>query len=448
MYVRPLESLESRTLLTVTLDNGLLTIIGTDAADLIQVNQNGADIEVELNALTTPFDANLVNRIRIEGLGEADAINVNVNRPTTILGGAGNDNILGSDGGSDDVFGNTGADTFSGRGGDDTFTWNPGDGNDVINGDAGNDTHVFNGSNGDEIMAATPNGTRVTFTRNLGNIVMDIGGFENLVVNALGGNDTVSGAVGLAPLIAMTFNGGDGNDILNGGDGVDTFNAGAGDDFVDGNRGNDIAFLGAGDDTFQWDPGDGSDSFDGEAGFDTMLFNGANGDEVFEASANGSRLRFTRNVGTIVMDVGTTERIDLRALGGNDGTTINDLSGTGVTSVIVDAGEGNDTFVGSALAETFRGGAGDDTARFGAGDFLDMGAGTDTLQFFGTNGHDNIHIDANDRGADTEIRFHGTVGNQTAIFNGGERVAVFTLAGNDKVKVHKRAAELWDVDVT
>jgi Ca2+-binding RTX toxin-like protein len=158
MYVRPLESLESRTLLTVTLDNGLLTIIGTDAADLIQVNQNGADIEVELNALTTPFDANLVNRIRIEGLGEADAINVNVNRPTTILGGAGNDNILGSDGGSDDVFGNTGADTFSGRGGDDKFTWNPGDGNDVINGDAGND-YAEGGLGNDAISGGADNDT-------------------------------------------------------------------------------------------------------------------------------------------------------------------------------------------------------------------------------------------------------------------------------------------------
>ena len=448
MHHGQFEALEQRTLLTVTLDNGLVTVIGTDANDNIQINPNGAQIEVNLNAAISPFDAALINQIRIEALGGADTIAVNVNRPTTILGGAGNDNITGSDGGADDVFGNTGADTFAGRGGNDTFTWNPGDGNDVIDGDAGNDTHVFNGSNGDEIMNATPNGTRVTFTRNLGNIVMDIGGFENLVVNALGGNDTVSGAVGLAPLIAMTFNGGDGNDILNGSDGVDRFNAGAGDDFVDGNRGNDVAFLGAGDDTFQWDPGDGSDTFDGEDGFDTMLFNGASGDEVFEASANGSRLRFTRDVGNIVMDAGTTERIDLRALGGNDGTTINDLSGTGVTSVIVDAGDGNDTFVGSALAETFRGGGGDDTARFGAGDLLDMGAGTDTLQFFGTDAHDNIHIDANSNGADTEIRFHGTVGNQTAIFNGGERVAVFTLAGSDKVKVHKRAAELWDVDVT
>ena len=34
--------------------------------------------------------------------------------------------------------------------------------------------------------------------------------------------------------------------------------------------------MGAGDDTFVWNPGDDNDTLEGQGGFDTMLFNGAN----------------------------------------------------------------------------------------------------------------------------------------------------------------------------
>ena len=90
--------------------------------------------------------------------------------------------------------------------------------------------------------------------------------------------------------------------------------------------------MGAGDDTFQWDPGDGSDIVEGQDGADTMLFNGSNGDEIFEASANGERVRFTRNLGNIVMDLNDVEAIDLNALGGTDTTTVNDLSAAPTSS--------------------------------------------------------------------------------------------------------------------
>jgi Ca2+-binding RTX toxin-like protein len=147
------------------------------------------------------------------------------------------------------------------------------------------------------------------------------------------------------------------------------------------------------------------------------------------------------------MDVGTTEKLDLRALGGNDNTVINNLSGTPVNTVVVDGGEGNDTFIGSALRETFLGGGGNDTARFGAGDFFDMGADTDEIEFFATNGNDNIHVDAKQRDGNDELFLHGNVGNQRAVFNNGEIVTVFTLGGNDKVKIHNKASDLWDVNV-
>ena len=40
--------------------------------------------------------------------------------------------------------------------------------------------------------------------------------------------------------------------------------------------GNDIAFLGAGNDVFQWNPGDGNDTVEGQDGTDRLLFFGAN----------------------------------------------------------------------------------------------------------------------------------------------------------------------------
>ena len=90
--------------------------------------------------------------------------------------------------------------------------------------------------------------------------------------------------------------------------------------------------MGAGDDTFVWDPGDGSDVVEGQAGADTMLFNGAAVAEQVDVSANGNRLRFFRDPGNITMDTAGVERVDFNALGGADVVTVNDLTGTDVSS--------------------------------------------------------------------------------------------------------------------
>ena len=104
-------------------------------------------------------------------------------------------------------------------------------------------------------------------------------------------------------------NGDGGDDTLQGGSFNETLDGGDGNDLIDGNRGSDIAFMGAGDDTFKWDPGDGSDTVEGQDGSDTMLFNGANVAEHVDLSANGSRLRFTRDVATITMDTDGVESV-------------------------------------------------------------------------------------------------------------------------------------------
>ena len=113
-----------------------------------------------------------------------------------------------------------------------------------------------------------------------------------------------------------------------------------------------MALLGAGDDTFVWNPGDGSDTVEGQAGTDTLLFNGANINEKIDVSANGGRVRFTRDVANITMDLNGVEHINFTALGGADNITVNDLAGTGVTQVNIDLAATPGSGAGDGAADT------------------------------------------------------------------------------------------------
>jgi hypothetical protein len=193
-----------------------------------------------------------------------------------------------------------------------------------------------------------------------------LGSFAAINVDAGGGDDgvlldTANGAFTTAK--PTTVHGRTGDDTLIGGSGNETFFGGRGNDFVDGNGGADTAFLGRGDDTFVWDPGDGSDTVEGGSGYDTHIFNGSGGNEVFAASADGHRVRFTRNLGNIVMNLDDFEALDVNAEGGTDSTTVNDLAGTGLTDVTVDlAGDpGSDFSDGVADSVQVEGTAGVDT---------------------------------------------------------------------------------------
>lgn len=95
-----------------------------------------------------------------------------------------------------------------------------------------------------------------------------------------------------------------------------------------------ILLGGAGDDTLTG--GSNTDSLYGGAGVDTLLFNGSNANEFIDVSANGSRVRFFRDVANVTMDLNGLEQIDFNALGGADSVVVNDLTGTGVATVNVD----------------------------------------------------------------------------------------------------------------
>jgi Ca2+-binding RTX toxin-like protein len=423
---------------SLNVTSGIVSIFGDATGNTITISRDAAGNLLSNGVLIPGATVANTALIRVFGMGGDDVITlseVNGALPAAMLfGGAGNDILTGGSG-NDLLFGGVGNDTLLGKGGfdflfggadndtltggdaddqvfgeagDDRMIWNPGDDTDLNEGGDGTDTVEVNGGNGSEQFTTTANGARVRFDRiNPAPFSIDIGTCENLVLNANGGDDTFSATGNLATLIHITVDGGAGNDTILGGNGNDTLIGGDGDDFIDGNQGNDRMLLGVGNDTFQWDPGDGSDVVEGEDGNDKMIFNGGALAEVFDVSANGTRVRFTRNIGSIVMDLNGIETLELHALGGVDLFTVNDLAGTSMTNITVD------------LAGTIGGTTGDGAA--------------DTITVQGTAAADAFNILANSGAVDvfglTAVLhiLHPEMANDSLIVNGQGGTDTFTI---------------------
>jgi hypothetical protein len=267
-------------------------------------------------------------------------------------------------------------------------------------GDGAADSVTVNGTNDPDDIQITANGSAVDVNGVPPTVQIDHPEAANdkLTVNGLGGADTITAGPGLAALIQLVINGGTEVDVLTGGDGNDR---------IVGQQQNDSMFGGDGNDTLVWAPGDANDLVEGQAGTDTMEFIGSAGSEAFEASAVAGRLRFTRNLGNIVMDADGTERVDLRALGGQDTTAVNDLSDTDVTKVDID------------LAAAIGGGAGDGLA--------------DAITVNGTDGPDNVAVAANGGVVDLTGLFAAVSISHSEVAN--DSLAIKTLGGNDDVAI-------------
>jgi Ca2+-binding RTX toxin-like protein len=221
-------------------------------------------------------------------------------------------------------------------------------------GDGAADNVIVNGTGKNDALNITGAGTAVSVTGLPAavNINGAEGANDRLTVNGGVGNDTINAATLPAGIIGLTIDGGAGNDTITGSQGADTLIGGDDNDSVIGGRGDDVAFLGAGDDSFSWNPGDGSDTIEGQAGVDALLFNGSNAGENFDISANGGRVRLFRDVGNVTMDLNGMEHIQLATVGGADSITVNDLTGTGVTQVSVNlaaSGGGGDNQADSVV---------------------------------------------------------------------------------------------------
>jgi Ca2+-binding RTX toxin-like protein len=451
---------------TITGGRGNDIMVGGEGDDrMIWNNGDGSDImdgdggadTVEVNGSTTAGDNFTVNpngsRVRFDRINlglfnldiSAEALEVNGGEGDEVItgtvglaalitmtfnGDGGNDTLIGGDGvdilnggdGNDIITGARGNDIMIGAAGDDLLIWNNGDGSDVMDGDDGADTVQVNGSTtaGDN-FTVNPNGSRVRFDRtNLGLFTLDISA-EALEVNGGGGDEVITGTVGLAPLILMTFNGGADNDTLIGGDGVDTLNGDDGNDTIVGARGNDIMAGGAGDDLLVWNNGDGSDIMDGDDGADTVQVNGsATAGDNFTVNPNGSRVRFDRvNLGLFNLDI-SAEALEVN---GGEGDEV--ITGTvdlaPLITMTFNGGPGNDTLVGGDGVDTLNGDEGNDTITGARGnDIMVGGEGDDRLIW--NNGDGSDTMDGNSGSDVVEVNGSTTAGDSFEIAQNGSRV--------------------------
>ncbi|MBE9063587.1 hypothetical protein IQ256_21765 [cf. Phormidesmis sp. LEGE 11477] len=214
-----------------------------------------------------------------------------------------------------------------GGAGNDRLIWNNGDGSDRMRGGSGQDVTEVNGAleAGDEFELGA-NGKRVDFRRvNLGLFQLDINGVESMEINGGGGDDSLTvQSLSETRLKRVNFDGGDGNDFLNGsaadvniladgGDGDDILIGGSGDDILIGGNGADLLIGGPGNDILIG--GVGTDLF--RIGSGTSLirtFNAAEGDmlqiqqdllpQPYLGSADAIRdsLTYNSNSGVLALD--------------------------------------------------------------------------------------------------------------------------------------------------
>ena len=286
-----------------------LVFIGANVDETVDVSANGQRLRFFRNPANITMDCDGIERVDFEAFGGKDQVTINDLTGTQVA----------------NVFLDLSSTLGTGDGQTDTI---------VVNGTTTNDLITVTGStNGVDLFGLTAAVAIVGAEQ----------GLDELIINTLGGTDTIDASDVSSGAIELTLNGGTGNDILIGGQG---------DDLLIGAQGSDSGFCGAGDDTFVWNPGDGSDVVEGEAGQDTMLFNGANVGENVEVSANGRRLRFLRDPGNITMDCDEVEVVQFNALGGADIIIVGDLNGTSVTKVNLDLANPAATGSGDNQADT------------------------------------------------------------------------------------------------
>ena len=286
-------------------------------------------------------------------------------------------------------------------------------------------------------------------------------------VNGQGGGDVIIASAGLADLTSLDLDGGEGNDLLIGSDGADVLRGGAGNDTLLGGRGNDVVLGQDGNDLLIVNNGDGSDFLEGGEGLDTVQVNGDNSSgDSFRVDPNGQRVSFRRtNLGLFTLDIGTTENLDVNGQGGSD-VIIGATGLSGLISLDLDGGEGNDLLIGGDGADVLRGGAGNDTLLGGRGndvvlgqdgndllivnngdgsDFLEGGEGDDTVQVNGDNtARDVILVSPNGNRVEVE---RTNLGLFTLDIGTVETIDINTLAGNDSVTGSVGLAGLTTLDI-
>jgi len=273
------------------------------------------------------------------------------------------------------VYMGDGADTFTASGGGITglafgaaLTVYGGIGNDTFNEGAAASLSetIYGGADTDT----------VTYTGRTGAVTVTVGATANdgesgelddiksdvEVVTGGSGNDTMTAATG----VAVTFNGGAGNDTLIGDSGNDTLNGEAGNDTLRGAAGNDILNGGDNDDTFDEETAsNGGDTFNGGLGTDTVDY-----------SARTVALTVTMD-GVAANDGETGENDNVKADVENIiGSTVADNITGNASANRIKGGLGNDILAGGLGDDTF-----DEGAATSGLDTISGGAGVDTVDY-------------------------------------------------------------------
>ncbi len=335
-----------------------------------------------------------------------------------LYGGAHDDTLYGGDG-ADTLRGGHGTDTLDGGDGDDVFLMegrSDRDAGDVLYGGAGTDTvraendgdmtfRNFTADNSIEVVDGGNSASRILGDNNANTLDFSNATLNNIrEIDGGRGSDTITGSSGDDSIDggdqSDTVYGGAGNDSIDGGAHDDTLYGGDGNDIMRGGHGTDTLIGGDGDDTFVMEgrsDRDADDVLEGGAGTDTVMA-GNDGDLYFND--------FSADNSIEVVDGGNSAS----QIRGDSSSNTLDFSETQLNNISrIDAGQGDDTVIGSAGDDSIYGGNHDDLLMGGAGnDSIDGGAHDDTL----------------DGGAGDDI-LAGGHGNDLFIFRLGE--------GNDQI---------------
>jgi Ca2+-binding RTX toxin-like protein len=186
---------------------------------------------------------------------------------------------------------------------------------------------------------------------------------DTIVVNGNAGDDVIKAVTGVENQIAITLNGGDGDDylsadaLINGGAGNDILIGGLGDDTINGNDGDDII-----------DGRGGNNAIDGGAGTDTILVSGTAAGEIIGVVHTAGTLTVTGGLSAGVNAITTMEAVRIEAGDGSDTINITTLAAGGLNYEVLGGnpiGAVGDTLnITSANALTFMAGPESDSGAF------------------------------------------------------------------------------------
>lgn len=349
---------------TATLANGALHILGTKAADVIEIQRDPRYrklFDVTINGRTTRFNLESATSVTLDagrgndriidhggwhapamtlagGPGDDYIQSQSWNSRLYIYGGSGNDKLVGIGDGVFALAGEAGNDTLYGDLGDDLLVG--GSGSDFIDGGKGRDewSNGFGMGPGTGISFASP--IRLTFDRkwndgpvgendNVRSVEVIVGSDFGDTIDASNADDwilmTPVSSWGPDLVVGSRFN--DSISIRNqpsspgatihGGDGNDSIQGDSVSDWIYGDGGNDVLRAGllGGSDHIEGGPGndslfgaDGNDYLDGGSGNDTIDGRGGGRDTLIGYAGND----------TIIVSGSGSRGVDVRAGSGKD----------------------------------------------------------------------------------------------------------------------------------